>query len=457
MHHAERRWRAARGPARGRERQPRVRPHARRAAPPTNPAGQRVSAEASLGELRIPLLPGLPGLPAPPSIPAVTVPGFGSIDLNPAIQALAAPSGDLIGIRALDASVTGQCSSGKPLITSTWSVAGLTVLGVPISTNSAVSRTLTIDSRSIDPSNIDPAAVAPAGVDLSAFSAALRPVLDALPNIAIPEALARLQVTPGQEIRGSNRLTQRALSISLSIAGQSAVDFVAGEATVGGNGVPCGEATATQALRCTSRRLVLIDVVRRKGRVRFLGAADARLAGRRVAIHYLDTGKRVARPLVGKDGLFRASAKLPPRRVRGTNRARYEARLGNDRSLALKLARRLRITSITPKARRVVIAGQITQAAGAPDRAGHRHSSGLVRPRRGRQALQAAQERPLPRDALGCQDAPGRDVPFPHARALQRERPEAVPDLHTAAVRRYRLEPVHAPDEDRRHHRPGLA
>ena len=247
----------------------------------TNPAGQRVSAEASLGELRIPLLPGLPGLPAPPSIPAVTVPGFGSIDLNPAIQALAAPSGDLIGIRALDASVTGQCSSGKPLITGTWSVAGLTVLGVPISTNSAVSRTLTIDSRSIDPSNIDPAAVAPAGVDLSAFSAALRPVLDALPNIAIPEALARLQVTPGQEIRGSNRLTQRALSISLSIAGQSVVDFVAGEATVGGSGVRCGEATATQALRCTSRRLVLIDVVRRKGRVRFLGAADRRLAGAR--------------------------------------------------------------------------------------------------------------------------------------------------------------------------------
>ena len=332
----------------------------------TNPAGQRVSAEASLGELRIPLLPGLPGLPAPPSIPAVTVPGFGTIDLNPAIQALAAPGGDLIGIRALNARVTGQCSGGQPLISGTWSIAGLTVLGVPISTNTAVTRTLTIDSRSIDPSNIDPAAVAPAGVDLSAFSAALRPVLDALPNIAIPEALARLQVTPGQQIRAGNRLTQRALSISLSIAGQSVVDLVAGEATVGGSGVPCGEATATQALRCTSRRLVLIDVVSRKGRVHFLGAADARLAGKRVAIHYMDTGKRVARPRVGRGGLFRATAKLPPRRVRGTNRARYEARLGSDRSLALKLARRLRITSITPKGRRVVIAGRITKPLARP-------------------------------------------------------------------------------------------
>ena len=37
-----------------------------------------------------------------------------------------------------------------------------------IGTDEAVSRNLTIDSRSIDPSNINPASVAPAGVDLSA-------------------------------------------------------------------------------------------------------------------------------------------------------------------------------------------------------------------------------------------------------------------------------------------------
>jgi hypothetical protein len=332
----------------------------------SNPAGQRVSAAASLGELRIPLLPGLPGLPAPPSVPPVDVPGFGSIDLNPAIQALAAPSGDLIGLRALEARVSGQCSGGRPLIAGSWSVTGLTVLGVPIATDEAVSRTLTIDSRSIDPSNLDPALIAPAGVDLSAFSAALQPALDALPNIEIPEALARLQITPGQQVRGRNVLTQRALSISLSIGGQSAVDFVAGEATVGGDGVGCGEATAAQALRCTTRRLVLIDVVRRKGRVRLLGAADRRLAGKRVSIRYIATGKRVAHPRVGGDGLFRASAPLPPRAVRGTNRARYQARLGSQRSLALKLGRRLHITSITPSGRNVVVAGRITRPLADP-------------------------------------------------------------------------------------------
>jgi len=332
----------------------------------SHPAGQRVSAEGSAGELRIPLLPGLPGLPAPPAVPTQTVPGFGTIDLNPAIQALAAPSGDLVSIRSLDARVTGQCASGGALLTGTWSIAGLTVLGVPIATDRAVERTLTIDSRSIDPSNIDPATILPPGANLAAFSAALQPVLDALPNIAIPEALARLQVTPGQQVRGSNRLTQRALSISLAIAGQSVFDFVAGEATVGAAGVGCGEATATQALRCTTRRLVLIDVVRHKGRVRLLGAADRRLAGRRVSIRSLHTGRRVARPRVGKDGLFRATAKLPPAAVRGTNRARYQARMGNERSLALKLARRLRIISITPKGRKVVVRGRISQPLADP-------------------------------------------------------------------------------------------
>jgi hypothetical protein len=332
----------------------------------SNPAGQRVSAEASLDELHIPLLPGLPAFPAPPQVAPVSVPGFGTIDLNPAIQALAAPSGDLVGIRGLDARVTGQCSGGSPALAGTSAIGALTVLGIPIGTDKAGSRTLDIDSRSIDPSNLDPTLIAPQGVNLTAFKAALQPVLDSLPNIAIPAAVAHLQVTPGQKIRRGDTLTQRALTIALSIGGQSVVDLVAGEATVGANGVPCGAATAGAALRCTTRRLVLIDVVRHKARVRLLGAADPRLAGRRVTIVYADTGKRVARPTVGSDRLFRATAPLPPRSVRGTNRARYQARIGKERSLRLKLARRLHVTEITPKGRQVVISGRISKPLGKP-------------------------------------------------------------------------------------------
>jgi hypothetical protein len=333
---------------------------------PSNPAAQRVSAEASVGELKIPLLPGLPGLPAPPAVPTVPAGPFGTIDINPAIQALAAGTGDLVDLRSIDAKVTGQCSGGAPRLIGTFSIGSLSVLGIPISTDKAATRNLTIDSRSIDPSNIDVSLIAPPGVDLNAFQAAIQPALDALPNIQIPEGVARLRITPGEQVRGRNTLTQRALSISLSLGGQNVLDFVGGEATVGGNGVPCGEATATQALRCQTRRLVLIDVVRRKGRVRLLGAADRRLAGKRVTIRYADTGKRVARPRVGSDGLFRASAKLPPKAVRGTNRARYQATLGKERSLRLKLTRRLRISSITPSGRNVIVRGRISRPLAKP-------------------------------------------------------------------------------------------
>ena len=107
--------------------------------------------------------------------------------------------------------MVGQCSGGSPSLTGTSTVGNLSVLGVTIATDRAVSRTITIDSRSIDPSTLDPALLAPAGVDLTAFSAALRPVLDALPNIAIPEALASVRVTPAVQIRSGDTLTQRAL------------------------------------------------------------------------------------------------------------------------------------------------------------------------------------------------------------------------------------------------------
>ena len=111
---------------------------------------------------------------------------------------------------------------------------------------------------------------------------------------------------------------------------------------------------------------MLIDVVRRGRRVRLLGAASRALAGRRVAIHFTDTGKRVARPKVGQDGLFRATAPLPRRGIRRTNRARYEARLGRERSLRLKLARRLRVTAIRQRGRNVAISGRISRPLGKP-------------------------------------------------------------------------------------------
>jgi hypothetical protein len=331
----------------------------------SRPASQRVSAESGLADLHIPLLPGLPGLPLP-TPPVIAVPGFGSIDLGPAVRAATAPQGDLLGLRALTARATGQCSGGRPSLSGSSTVASLTVLGVSLATDRAVSRTITIDSRSIDPSTLDPSVLAPPGVDLAAFKTAIQPVLDALPNIEIPEALASVRVTPAEQVRRGDTLTQRALAVRVSIGGQSVLELVGGEASVGGAGVDCGTAVAVQALRCTQRRLVLIDVVRRGHRVRLFGAADRRFAGRRVTIIYTDTNRRVARPRVGRDGLFRATAPLPPLAVRHTNRARYQARVGGERSLRLKLQRRLHISATKQRGRAVVLSGWISRPLASP-------------------------------------------------------------------------------------------
>jgi hypothetical protein len=104
---------------------------------------------------------------------------------------------------------------------------------------------------------------------------------------------------------------------------------------------------------------VLIDVLRRGGRVRFVGAADRRYVGRRVRIRLLAGGRTVARPKVSRSGLFRASAKLPPRGIRNTSRARYQAVIGDERSLALKLVRRMMVTRSSVRAGRVTIEGVV--------------------------------------------------------------------------------------------------
>ena len=124
--------------------------------------------------------------------------------------------GDLVNIRALDARVTGQCSGGSPSLTGTWSIAGLSVLGVPIGTDRAAVADAH-DRLALDrPLGPRPDADPPPGADLSAFCAALQPVLDALPNIAIPEALARLQVTPGQQVRSQQHADPaRAVDLAL--------------------------------------------------------------------------------------------------------------------------------------------------------------------------------------------------------------------------------------------------
>lgn len=368
------------------------------AGPPGSSGSQVAGASAGVADLRVTALPSLP-LPTPDlgvtEIP-LTIPIIGTItvDLRPALEGLLEPipTADLLHVEAVEASASARCVNGTPQLTGSSTIAGLAIGGRSFAVDRPVTETVAlIDTQSIDPSDIDLAKVVlPLGIDLTAVRALLQPVLDSLPTISVPPTLAQVTVTPKRQIRTAGRLTQRALDAHVSVGGLTVADLVVAEAIVGSGDVVCptppsdppdvdppsdppsrprggrrvgsarpGAAAADQALACTSRELVLIDVVARGRRVRLVGAADRRFAGRRVAIKFTASGKTVARPRVAASGLFKATAPLPPRAIRNTNRARYQAGIGREKSHPLKLARRVLVTSTRASDGRVTLTGRL--------------------------------------------------------------------------------------------------
>jgi hypothetical protein len=81
--------------------------------------------------------------------------------------------------------------------------------------------------------------------------------------------------------------------------------------------------------------------------------------GRTVDIVLTATGKRVASGVVRPDGFFRAKAPLPPKAIRFTNLARYQAVIDGQRSLRLKLHRRMHISRMRHRGGRVIIVGRV--------------------------------------------------------------------------------------------------
>jgi hypothetical protein len=334
----------------------------------TAPANQRVArARGTVADVGLLALPELPiELPDPDfsDVDAIRIPNVGTIDLRPALEALiqprSLPNVDLLRVRAAHAEASGQCVGGVPRFSGSSSLASVAVNGLELGLDKAVTETVRlIDSQTIDPSNVDIARiVGPPGVDLAPLQGLIRPVLDALPAITVPATLARVRVIPNERIESGTRLVQRALRAEVTIAGQRLADLVVGEAIVGAGDVSCG-GVADLALQCTLRRLVLIDVYEQAGRVRLLGAADRRYVGRRVRIRFMADGKTVARPRVRRDGTFTATAPLPDARIRDTNRARYEAAIRRQRSMRLKLARRMQVTELSSRGGRVTIAGRV--------------------------------------------------------------------------------------------------
>jgi hypothetical protein len=332
---------------------------------------------------------------------SITIPPLGPtvpVDLRPALEALLQPlpAMELVRARGVRAEAAGTCAGGRIRLDGSAAVAALTVAGQPARVDAALTRAVTlVDTQTIDPSAIDTSKVGlPAGTSRALVQPLLGPALDALPSIAVPATVADVAVTPGHRVETAGRITQRGLRVRASAAGQPIADLTIGEASVGAAGVDCPQPVADRpappselpaepftdataaaaapeaaapagdvaglALRCTQRRIVLIDVIDDGRRVRLAGAADRRYAGRRVAIRLAATGRVVARPVVGPDGLFSATAPLPARAVRATNRARYTASMGSERSLSLKLARRMVVRRAAVRDGEVTLRGRLS-------------------------------------------------------------------------------------------------
>jgi hypothetical protein len=274
-------------------------------------------------------------------------------------------------LSATSATVTaaGQCAGGRPQLTGLSSVSGLSVLGRDLSPDQSVDEALAIDSEAVDPSLIDLTKVTLPpplnALPLATVQAQLQPLLDALPNVPVPSLPARIQVTPSSQTVANGTLTQAGPRVVVTVVGQPIIDAALGRASVTQADV-CTQSASEAQLACTTRKLRLIDVLQSGDHVELYGAADRSYIGRRVRIVSSWDGRTVATPMVAQDGTFRAESKLPPRSVRRTNLARYEAQVGDERSLRLKLFRRMLVTELSSEDGEVTIKGRVVLPLGTP-------------------------------------------------------------------------------------------
>lgn len=117
-----------------------------------------------------------------------------------------------------------------------------------------------------------------------------------------------------------------------------------------------------QAGLCGQAELELVQVAVAGSKVRLSGRAQSSLVGRHIDIRLLATGATVAGAVVQRDGAFTATAPLPPRRIRTTNLARYQASTGTVRSLPLKLYRRMYMTGVHVSDGHALLSGRVSGA-----------------------------------------------------------------------------------------------
>jgi len=308
------------------------------------------------------------------------------VGLEAALKDLVTPLPDVSVLRvgAATAYAGATCKDGDVVPFAAHQLADVSVLGQSLGVDGPLDGVLQVlDSQSLDLSKIDltkivlPKVISDLG--LSALTAPLLTqiqgivgtVVKGLPPIAIPAQLAEVSVKPGEKTTAGGLIVQHALDVRIALLGQTLIDGTIGEARINTTDVDCTPAPKAKTftdleLECTTRDLVLTDVYRSGDRVRLLGAADKKLIGKTVSIRFEGTGATVAQTVVKSDGSFTASAPLPPKKLRTSNRARYRASVGSERSLNLKLARRMVVTKMESANGQVTISGRVSRPLARP-------------------------------------------------------------------------------------------
>lgn len=317
-------------------------------------------------------------VPVPVVDQVLGLPSSVTVDIRPAVKSLVtgALTSPLLQVDGSVATARASCVNDKAQLSGDSQLLGLSVLGQKLPLDAVLQQAVNVyNGQTIDPSQLDLSQIVlPPGLSFTdpltgtILQDVVKNGLAAVPAITLPASVLNVSVTPSSQALSDGGLTQRGLQIAISLLGQNVLNAVIGEARMSATAIDCGQqATLPErevgkaALQCSTRRLALIDVLDRGSYVALYGAADRRLAGKRVAIYSEADHRVVARPRVSKSGLFHARAPLPPQRFRFTNTARYLAVHGHDRSLNLKLHRRMYFTSVRYVHGKVVLRGQVTQ------------------------------------------------------------------------------------------------
>jgi hypothetical protein len=158
---------------------------------------------------------------------------------------------------------------------------------------------------------------------------------------------------------------------SASTGSSSDTGSSAGVTPIGGGGPSEGVASTPKAveellLGCTGSQLVLNDVYVSGSHVAIAGSAAKNLVGKKVKILFGAANKQVATATVQANGLYSTTAPLPAARIREAPSARYTAKVGNLRSLHLKLTRRLLLEPPKSSGSTVTLTGQVTRPLTKP-------------------------------------------------------------------------------------------